>query len=206
MKELPLPTGEAVMLDDEDFEWAQQYRWQIVWGEQSPRVGRYIGRRPRFRYLKHDVLNCLGSTRVAHIDKNYLNCQKHNLRFGYDRCLPTPNPKLAAIEQPTVKDIYWAAGIYEGEGSCQDTSPSGSGLPSAAISQKDTWLLHKLVRLFGGKVYKRDKHDACNMWVLNGARATGFLLTIYSLLSPRRQSQIRHAIAVKRQPALKESL
>jgi hypothetical protein len=88
-----------------------------------------------------------------------------------------------------MRDIYWAAGIFEGEGSFNKTAGSGN----IKVSQKDTWLLSRLRELFGGSVRVQDRsnYGPQHSWILCGARARGFVMTIYSLLSPRRQSQAK---------------
>ena len=80
-------------------------------------------------------------------------------------------------------DLAWAAGVYEGEGSCA----YGAGSEAARIGQKDTWLLYRLKALFGGSVHLSET----SVWQIYGAKARGFLQSIYGLLSPRRQKQIR---------------
>lgn len=100
-------------------------------------------------------------------------------------------------ESPTVLDIAWTAGIYEGEGSC---TPTKRGSLVAKISQKQPWILRKLQRFFGGSVYFYSGHKKTTpIWnfVLSGTLARGFLMTIYSLLSPHRQKTIRKVLRNK---------
>ena len=80
----------------------------------------------------------------------------------------------------TIKDIAWAAGIYEGEG----TFSSGK---SARVTQKDPWLVYRLKDLFGGTI---SVHNGYYYWTVCGSDARGFLLSIFSFLSPRRRAQI----------------
>jgi hypothetical protein len=74
------------------------------------------------------------------------------------------------------------------------------------VTQKDPWLLHRLQELFGGRVYPqktrpksisggpiKDYGDQWAWWI-GGARARGFLMTIYTFLSPRRREQARVAL------------
>jgi len=82
-------------------------------------------------------------------------------------------------------DIAWAAGIYEGEGCCNKDG-------ALHVAQKDPWLLLRLQAFFGGSVTET-KGKRCGVWLVSGARARGFAMTIYSLLSPRRQAQIRRS-------------
>lgn len=111
------------------------------------------------------------------------------------------NPNYAPKRSPTVLDIAWAAGVYEGEGSVT-TKQSGYGnhtrAPMVSLVQKDNWLCHQLCALFGGtvRVYNGGvRKTPHNHWRLSGPRAVGFLMTIYKFLSPRRQQQIREALA-----------
>ena len=95
------------------------------------------------------------------------------------------NPDTKPINVPTTNDIYWAAGIFEGEGTV-------GGIPrnNVMITQKDLWVLERVRDFFGGKIYLPKGRD-CSAWYLGGARARGFIQTIYILLSPRRQEQVR---------------
>ena len=97
-----------------------------------------------------------------------------------------------AVISPTISDLHWAAGYYEGEGSF--SSNKGSGY--VCISQNDPWPNEKMQLLFGGTLRfrqvdaKRNPH-VYSFWFITGPRARGFVMTIYKLLSPRRQMQIR---------------
>lgn len=106
---------------------------------------------------------------------------------------------------PTIKDIAWAAGVYEGEGSIAAKEVVKKGVryrstPCISITQKDPWLTDRLRQLFGGKVYQfKSSNKAMGdtkycRWVLHGPRCRGFAYTIYSFLSPRRKEQILKAL------------
>ena len=99
-------------------------------------------------------------------------------------------PRLAPTECPTIRDIIWAAGFYEGEGTC---GHNGGHSCQVGITQKDAWTLRRMQALFGGGVGEQGRRG-CFQWHISGARARGFLMTIYGLLSPRRQAQIRAAL------------
>jgi hypothetical protein len=91
--------------------------------------------------------------------------------------------RLAPTESATPHDFIWAAGFYEGEGCCNRST--------ACICQKDPWTLYRMRALFGGSVGpKRNIFQ----WNVSGARGRGFLMSIYGLLSPRRQEQIRRGL------------
>lgn len=101
-------------------------------------------------------------------------------------------PELRPTIRPTNYDIAWAAGIYEGEGSLQCHGPNGI---QVRVGQKEFWLPERLRDLFGGSTLERQMNDQpFSEWHISGARARGFLLTVYGFLSPRRQGQIRGAM------------
>ena len=105
--------------------------------------------------------------------------------------LGSMKPELNSTKNPTINDIYWAAGIYEGEGSCANTGRS----EFASVDQKDPYLLYIMRDFFGGRIYKYP-NQICHRWAIFGARARGFMQTIYILLSPRRQKQIRKVMKI----------
>jgi hypothetical protein len=124
-------------------------------------------------------------------------CSKFCSARSYSPTRYKLDPATAPIMSPSMLDIAWAAGIYEGEGSVHNT-----GGFKVAVAQKDPWLLRRLAQLFGGRVRER-KPDSGRLgsgtqhyWVVGGARARGVAYTFYSFLSPRRRAQIRAALGV----------
>lgn len=106
---------------------------------------------------------------------------------------------LEPVKKPTVKDIYWAAGVWEGEGSVQ--SKGRSNTVGVTVSQKDRELCDKMAELFGGNVGKYHNKDNVHrkggdyfVWTVSGARGAGFLMTIYPLLTQRRKVQVKAAL------------
>lgn len=104
-----------------------------------------------------------------------------------------------ATVTPTIRDLEWAAGFLEGEG-CFSTC--GGKYPSAQVdaAQIQREPLERLQRLFGGRVSvmrQGTKPDASPLWRwrVSGPRARGISMTLYSLMSTRRQGQIRDADA-----------
>lgn len=112
-------------------------------------------------------------------------------------------PGVEAREHPTVRLIAWAAGIYEGEGTCYGDA---HGTIHAQVVQKDPWLIERFRDLFGGAVYPKatpaeimgrpSPTRSIWAWRASGARARGFLMTIYIFMSPRRKAQIRKALGI----------
>lgn len=142
-----------------------------------------------------------------HCAKGY--CQTHYFRWKYGKHGEFDIPigmlkgsnlgrvckRLSPTKKPTSYDIYWAAGIFEGEG-CFQGGINFS--PTVAVYQADKWILEKLKDLFGGSIYQPTKRvgygKAPFTWGLNGTRARGFVMTIFPLLSPNRQKPIREEL------------
>lgn len=103
-----------------------------------------------------------------------------------------------ATKNPDTKDLYWAAGFLEGEGSFR----GGEGDSKVVAAQVQKEPLERLKTLFGGSLYlelknnKNSKHKDIWWWKTYGARARGIMMTLYSLMSPRRQAQIKSALGV----------
>lgn len=101
-----------------------------------------------------------------------------------------------SIQSPTLRDIEWSAGFCEGEASFNESR--------VQLSQTESRTpLQKMLDLFGGNIVKRSfvkrrlkgiKARDAEIWIVSGSRARGFMMTIYSLMSPKRQKQIRRAL------------
>lgn len=95
----------------------------------------------------------------------------------------------------TVSEIQWSAGFLEGEGSFMRT---GHGALTVAASQVQKEPLLKLYKWFGGHLYfikrKRNKknrnHSDYWTWTVHGSVAASLMMTLYTLLSPRRKQTI----------------
>ena len=101
----------------------------------------------------------------------------------------TPPPTIS----PSIWDIVWAAGIFEGEGSAFPRIKGKAGI-QVSVCQNDPWILYKLRDRFGGTVSNPCKNRKSYTWWLFGPRAMGFLYTIFTFLSPRRKEQVKIAI------------
>lgn len=91
---------------------------------------------------------------------------------------------------PSLLDLAWAAGIWEGEGSIC-ASKTGRFSFSTRVIQKDKWILLRLQELFGGSIGVHSRSSDCHHLCVSGTRARGFIYTIFTFLSPRRRAQVR---------------
>ena len=93
------------------------------------------------------------------------------------------------------RDLGWAAGFLEGEGTFY--SGHGIGVTAAQVQREP---LERLQRLFGGKIsrrldHRKITHHPCHKWYTSGFRAAAIMMTVYSLMSPKRQEKIYKALA-----------
>lgn len=101
-----------------------------------------------------------------------------------------------ASTSPSVYDLHWAAGFLEGEacfGSNQRT-------PQVQVAQVQKFPVDQLLRFFGGSLARypaRGRSRQLWRWSVCGARARGLMMTLYSLMSPDRQTQILAALKRK---------
>jgi len=89
------------------------------------------------------------------------------------------------------RELYWAAGFLEGEGSFSKHQHSVRTECGQAIHEP----LKRLLNVFGGSIteYKSRRYNAGKYWVWrsSGMRARGIMMTLYLLMSERRKSQIK---------------
>lgn len=110
---------------------------------------------------------------------------------------------------PTGIDLAWAAGFLEGEG-CFGWSGGKKGPSSERISagQKNPEPLYKLLAMFGGRIgmqHQMTKNliksqgvaTSLPYWMVSGSRARGVMMTLYPLLSKRRQEKIKQCLTQK---------
>ncbi|MGH9876291.1 MAG: hypothetical protein ACRD5H_01520 [Nitrososphaerales archaeon] len=83
-----------------------------------------------------------------------------------------------------LKELYWAAGFIEGEGSFYGKAPIGLNV---TVFQNEPEPLERLMKLFGGKV-RKDRTGYC--WGIYGIKARG----VAPLMSLRRKNKIRNIL------------
>lgn len=101
-----------------------------------------------------------------------------------------------------MKELYWAAGFMEGEGSfVTSKSPERHSFTITACQvQKEP--LERLQVLFGGSMCLRnarnERSNPCWVWKAFGSRAAGAMMTLFPLMSSKRKSQIKNALGMWR--------
>lgn len=99
----------------------------------------------------------------------------------------------------TPRQVEWIAGFLEGEGHfCfQRNSARRGGCPVITADQVQRFPLDKIQLYLGGRVYWRPERKASNgihVWYIRGKLAASVMMTVYSLMSPRRKGQIADSL------------
>lgn len=82
MKEILLTQGKVAIVDDEDYEWLNQWKWQLrKHGPTGSTKKLYAGRTKHGILMHRIIVNALANLEVDHRDGNGLNNQKYNLRI-----------------------------------------------------------------------------------------------------------------------------
>lgn len=80
MKIIPLTRGYFTFVNDEDFDYLNQWKWQYTGGYAARGVKIPRTRRNKTILMHHVILNT--SSMVDHLDRNKLNNQRSNLRLA----------------------------------------------------------------------------------------------------------------------------
>ena len=107
------------------------------------------------------------------------------------------SPACRATAPRTLRELAWAAGFLEGEGSFFLVGNSTGSMATTAV-QVEREPIDRLLALFGGSVRPvaaREHRSAHWRWSATGARARGVAMTIYPMMSAKRRAQIRGALA-----------
>jgi hypothetical protein len=100
-----------------------------------------------------------------------------------------------------IGDLKWIAGFLEGEGSFSGKVKNRNfPQPRVQVSQMQKWTLEKLNSFIPGTIYpvyaKNKKWGSKHYWSwsLNFLNSVCLMMTIYPLMSPKRQEQIRESL------------
>jgi hypothetical protein len=93
MKLIPLTQGQFAKVDDSDYEWLMQWKWQAAWDRKSRsfyaiRTASVAGGKPKKTIrMARAIIGPECGPRVDHVDHDTLNNQRYNLRS----CTATQN-------------------------------------------------------------------------------------------------------------------
>lgn len=84
MKEIHLTQGQVALVDDEDFEYLNQWKWCARWDNTIKNFycARTEGKKPHEKpvYMHREIMHSKKGEHCDHINHNTLDNQKHNLR------------------------------------------------------------------------------------------------------------------------------
>ena len=91
--------------------------------------------------------------------------------------------------------LAWAAGFMEGEGSFSHSLKQSPKVSAAQVQREP---VERLQKLFGGKITQRRTRGFSKqpiwVWTISARRSVEVMMTLYVLMSPRRQEQIRQTL------------
>lgn len=106
-----------------------------------------------------------------------------------------------------VRDLCWAAGFIEGEGTFSVTNRINLRL---AVPQVERAPLERLQHLFGGNIRWSERPRGArhiHTWSLNVThQVAGIAMSIYGIVGPRKRAQIGKCLAAWRQPYLPHAI
>lgn len=144
----------------------------------------------------HFLRNSCGRKHCVNPEHWQLSPEHKHTAVGRARLTQFANERstvTTAARTPTTRELEWIAGFMEGEGNfrCHNT-------PQARASQVNPEPINRLVALLGGTVsyhtQRQKQHHPFFTWQTSGARARGIMMTLYPLMSAKRQEQIRTAL------------
>lgn len=93
-------------------------------------------------------------------------------------------------------DLYWLAGILEGEGSFLKGPPSKPNQPLIKIEMTDKDVIVRVSKIFGIGYYFADRKPYKRVYrtILRGSSAVVLMRKLYPLMGIRRKDQITKAI------------
>lgn len=104
MKEIDLGNGQVAIVDDEDFEFLDQWNWwfhrgTVVRSPKKPEPNRLI----RMHYV---VLKVEKQTKIIHKNRNQLDCRKENLSFSKRELLRRDREARGAKRRRRNRAVY----------------------------------------------------------------------------------------------------
>ncbi len=106
MKKIKLTRGKYALVDDEDFDWLNQWKWRYHSNGYAARsLKRIEGKRP-LEYMHRVVLGVRKGQETDHINRNRLDNQRSNLRFS-DRVKNMHNIGLRPWNKSGFAGVWW---------------------------------------------------------------------------------------------------
>ncbi len=108
MKHILLTQGKFAIVDDEDYEWLNQYKWSAHKTKYGGFMAIRTSKRPQRKmiYMHRQIMNCPKEMDVDHQNHNTLNNLKSNLRIC-TRSQNCQNSKICKNNSSGYKGVTW---------------------------------------------------------------------------------------------------
>lgn len=103
-KEMPLTQGKTTLVDVEDFEYLNQYKWYCSFSGKKYYVKRAINN--KYIYMHRQIMNPPVNMQIDHINGNSLDNRKNNLRICTN-AQNTKNRKASKNNTSGYKRVHW---------------------------------------------------------------------------------------------------
>jgi hypothetical protein len=103
MQEISLTQGKVALVDDEDFEWLNRWKWCAIRTPYTFYAARCVGE--GLVYMHREIAGLQG-LQIDHRDRNGLNNQRYNLRAATSR-QNVRNKGVYANNRFGLKGVYW---------------------------------------------------------------------------------------------------
>jgi hypothetical protein len=105
-----------------------------------------------------------------------------------------------------MKDLYWLAGLIEGEGCFTTSGKNKPTIPVLKIRMNDRDVIERAQRILTPLTHRKNSNpvrlippyrrsQAAFITVISGRGAIGWMMTLYPLMGERRQARIRELLA-----------
>jgi len=107
MKKIKLTLGKYALVDNEDFNWLNRWKWHLSGnGYYAVRNSKYVKGKRKIIYMHREIMRCLKKEQIDHKDTNGLNNQKSNLRFS-TQAQNNCNRDASKTNTSGYKGVYW---------------------------------------------------------------------------------------------------
>jgi len=114
MKRIKLTQGKYALINDEDYEYLNQWKWHTVKNKRTYYAHRHASiknnKKPRLIKMHQEVAERMGIKNPDHADRDGLNNQRNNLREA-TRSQQQANHSLQKNSTSGYKGVYWCKNV-----------------------------------------------------------------------------------------------
>lgn len=109
MKKIPLTRGKFALVDDSDFEWLSEWKWNLTGDGRNAerRTGGHIG---HIILMHRQIMGAKKGQLIDHINQDPLDNRRANLRFA-DKSINALNGKIRSDNRSGFRGVYWVTQV-----------------------------------------------------------------------------------------------